>query len=601
MVHKRIMMGLLALLLVGMLLAGWVNLPQPAQAAPLAQGGMLSFTDPLPASGTLDSATPQVTYSFACTETGVASVAAETTAGDLEIEILVQAPGGRLLAQGGVLSRNPNRSVAEAFEMPLDGTCTVTLRRLGATAGSYEVRLLPGFAQLDKLDFFDGSESPLAMYWEPYASDSMTVARVGQRLQIQVFTDNLLGYAVPTGDDLKWTDLYIQADFEIVGSPSYAEYGFVLRLHDEEDLFYTVTFSQDNDWSVYWFNGEWTAIQEWTVSDVIDGADKTPTIGVWLQGDTFRAYFNGKLVGEVSDAQRYAAEGNVAVVGATGVDQTDPLTVFADNLVITVPARGAATGLPFGGQSAEPTPAPTPGGLFGMLGAKPTPTQEVVIPPTPTPPQLFVPSVTPPVIIPASPTPVTGGSGRLTSWDSGSPKQIVAELRALGLVPAGGAVAVTVPSSYDDTSQSGFRFHPLAQGRRFRNFVLAFDARLVNTGPESGCGMYFRDDGMTNQDALVFEDGYFLLGEWDIEGSLMDNSFYEPSDAVIPGQGATNHVIVVAIEGDVTMFVNGQQVAEAQFTPQTGELALEMYVHEDDAGNTVQTYCQLNDIWLWEF
>ena len=119
----------------------------------------------------------------------------------------------------------------------------------------------------------------------------------------------------------------------------------------------------------------------------------------------------------------------------------------------------------------------------------------------------------------------------------------VAELQAQGLAPAGGAVALTIPSSYGDTSAAEFSFYPLAEGRSFRNFVLAYNARLVNTGPESGCGMYFRDAGFGNQDALVFEDGYYLLGEWDVDGTLLENSFYEYSEAVLPGQGATNAVV----------------------------------------------------------
>lgn len=544
------------------------------EASPPAQTGVLSITDGAPVSGVLDATTPQATYEFDCTAGGIASVRAETLSGNLEAAITVMDASGSILAQGGRVSAAPNVAVAEAFEMPANERCQVTLARVGDTSGQYGVRLLPGYAILAKYDTFDNPDDPLQMTWEPYASASMTVATIGQRLQIQVFTDNLLGYAIPSGDDVQWGDFYAQAEYEIVGDPSYAEYGFVIRLHDEEEIFYTLTFSSDGDWSMYWFNGEWNAIQEWTQSDVVDGFDRAPTVGVLVDGYTFRAYFNGQFVGEATDVNRYADEGTMALVGATGVDQTDPLMVFIDNVIVTTPAQTPASGLPFSGGDDAPTV--TPSGLMGLLSATKTPE-------------------------PVQPTPDVSSGAQLTSWDSGSPKQIVAELATLGLVPSGGSVALSVPSSYGDTSSSGFSFYPLGQGRTFRNFVLAFDARLINTGPESGCGMYFRDSNTLSSDALVFEDGSFLLGEWDAAGSLLDSSIIEFNDAVIPGCGATNAVIVVANESDVTMFVNGTRVASPAFTPVAGGLALEVYVAEDDFGATVQTYCQLNDIWLWEF
>ncbi len=566
-------------------LAGGHGVIPAAQAAPPVQGGTLSVTDPRPATGTLDAAIPEVTYRFECASGGVASVRVEATSGDLAIDITVQGADGRTIAQGDNVSSAPNVSLVEAFEVPADGTCGVTLARAGNTSGAYEVWLLPGYAELVTLDSFDDPDSPLQLTWEPYASDSMTVATIAQQLQIQVFADNLLGYAMPD-EPFDAVDYYVQADFAIQGQPSYAEYGFVLRADGEVDHFYALTFSSDGDWSLYWFDGEWLPVQEWTQHPAIDGSDMNPTAGVWVQGDTFRAYFNGALVGEVTDSAQHAQEGMFGLVAATGVDQFDPLAVYVDDLVITVPAQVRAAGLPFGTLDDAPQPSVTPAGLFGLLSATKTPSDAQ---PAPTPGSS-----------PATPA-APAGDLSLASWDSGSPQEIVAELRDVGLVPAGGAIALNVPSSYGDTSAAGFSFYPLGQDRTFEDFVLAFDVRLVDTGPASGCGMYFRDNATTSADALVFEDGSFLLGEWDAAGSLLDSSVIDYSDAVRGGQGATNKVVIVANGPDVTMFVNGQLVAVASFTPAGGQLALEMYVEQDEFGSTVQTYCQLNNIWLWEF
>ncbi len=218
----RVVIGVIVLAGLG---AG-ITLRSGVEAAPPGQAGTLTYTDIAPATGMLDANTSEAAYSFDCFAMGLASVVAETTSGDLETEIVVTTALGGAVAQGGLVSSGPNISAAEAFEMHADGTCRVTLRRVGNTSGGYALRLLPGFAYLDKYDRFEGPDDPLQMHWEPYASATLTVATVGPQLQIQVLTDNMLGYAVPTADDATWDDFYIQAEWEILGAPSYAEYGF---------------------------------------------------------------------------------------------------------------------------------------------------------------------------------------------------------------------------------------------------------------------------------------------------------------------------------------------------------------------------------------
>ncbi|GEM_PF-1213200 len=553
----------------------------PAQAIPAAQP-VLSFDDPVPQTGRLDAVTPQVNYAFRCTDSGVGSLVVQTTSGDLVVEATIQDATGSVFARGTVVQGTPSVTVAEAFTMPADGDCLVTLSRRGDTAGKYSVRLLPGFAQLTAWDTFAPVADGLHLEWEPYASQNMTVTTFQGQLRIEVMTDNLLAYAIPSGEDLIWTDSYIQADFSIQGAPSYFEYGFVLRDNEEKETFYSVTFSSDGDYSVYYFDGDWVAVQDWTVHETIDPTDMQPRAAVLVQGNRFLIFFNDRFVAEVIDSNNYASEGLSGLVAATGPDQTDALTVFMDNVIVTRPYGLGTTAAVLTGQDiAQPTP--TRPSLLGALGAVVTPTPTVSLP---------VPSVTP---ASASRFPA-----RLGRWSSNVPADIVGELSQAGAVPPGGAIGLTVPSSYGDTSNAGFNSYPLGQGKVFRNFVLGFDARLIYGNAEAGCGMYFRaNDG--SDTAMAFADGWALLGEWDAEGNLLDSSVLDQFSAVIPGVGATNRVLVIALEDTVAMYVNGELVAESRFTPDEGTVALEMYVPEDDSGATEQTYCQLNNIWLWEF
>ncbi len=554
-----------------------------AQAAPPAQM-LLSFDDDAPTRGRLDAGTSEALYEFECVEGGIGSVIVTTTSGDLEIRLDVLNAVLQTIGRGATVSESPFVAVAEAFEMPADGLCVVRLRRVGGTSGTYDVRLLPGFAQLHKWDTFSGMVDDLHMTWEPYASNNMTVTMRNEQLRLEVLTDNLLAYAMPSGDDVVWSDSYIQADFTIDGSPSYFEYGFVLRAGDEAETFYSVTFSSDGDYSVYYFDGEWNAVQDWTISGVVDGADQNPRVAVMAVGNVFRLFFNGRVVADVTDPLKRASKGISGVVAATAADQLDPLTVYIDNVVITVPHPRSV--LPFGGQeAAEPTPTPP-----GVIGALEGATKEPQVTPT-----------TAPLFPTETPLPVSRYPLRLQNWSSERPADVVGELQQSGVVPAGGAVALTVPSSFGDTSSAGFNYYRLGQGRTFGNFVLAFDARLVYSGAGAGCGMYYRNDGTASNSAMVFEDGWALLAEWDAAGKLMDTSVLDQFDAVITGTGAINRVVVVAVDQNLAMYVNGVLVAESVFTPRVGGLALEMFVPSDDADVTAPTYCQLNNIWLWEF
>ncbi len=582
MFYKRHKVLVVAALLIALAL-GAHALSRPSYAAPSAQG-VLTFGDPTPVNGTMNDALPEALYAFDCFQNTPGSVVVRTVEGDLRVQITVQDGTGATIGQGGVVRENPNVSTVALFQPTNDGLCMLTLSREGTTSGAYTLRLLPGYEKLDVFDRFDGGETNnLGLLWEPYSSENMTVDLVNDQLQIRVLTENLQGYAVPTlEEDRIWSDFFIQADFSIGGSPSYYEYGFVLRTDSQADVFYSVTLSSDGDWNVYWYDGEWNAIQEWTVSPVIDGADKKPRVAVWVQDNTFRVYFNNRFVGEVSDPDRHTMSGQFGIAASTIKDQMDALTVYADNLVVTVPAVPSVAGAPplpgmnadaDGGQST----AIAGGGLLSALGQGSQPAPQPTL------------------------APDSNGPRVLSTWQSDDPQTVVQELQSLGLVPAGGSLALSVPSSYADTDDSGFSYYPLGEGQTFRNFVLNFDARLLQGALPSGCGMFFRDTDFYNADALVFADGSFLLGEWDANGQLTDASVLQFSDAVIGGLEATNRVLVVANEEQMTLFVNGQQVAQATFEPHAGPVALEIYVQADDNGQTQQTYCQLNNVWLWEY
>jgi hypothetical protein len=509
-------------------------------AIPPSQAGELTLFAEKPLVASLDAATLENTHPFDCTADSVLSISVEPVGDDPGLALVVFDAGAKSLVDG--LALEGGRVVAEAFTPPTDGTCSVTVS--GSSAGEYRIQLLAGFADLSLRDTFSGEPTALGMTWPPYEGTAVNVGLDSGQMWIEVFSDNQIGYALPEEQAVR-NDFYAQVDITVEGTPSYYEYGFQLHSDSSGDTFYTATFSSDSDWSVYYFDGEWTELQPWTVSPVIDGSDQEPQIGVLVQNQQLSFYFNNALVGSV-DMGDYATEGEIGLVAGTIPDQTDILKVRFDNLTVTTPAGPT-----------DSTAAPVPDSPTGQLS--------------------------------------------LTNWESGAPQEIVAEMREAGLVPSGGSIGLTVPNTYGDTSNDGFNFYSLGGGKQYSDFVLGFEASLGTTGPGSGCGMYFRSTGSTSSDALIFENGYFYLAYFGTDGDADDASVYDTHPAINTGEGASNHVVIMALDEQVILWINGQQVAETAFPAETGEVALEMYVNSDDNGATQRTYCELNDVWLWEF
>jgi len=87
----------------------------------------------------------------------------QTTSGDLVVDAIVRDPQGNPFAYGTVVPGTPSVTVSEGFTMPTDGHCTAVLTRQGNTAGTFEARLLPGYASLTKWDTFGPNMDSLHM------------------------------------------------------------------------------------------------------------------------------------------------------------------------------------------------------------------------------------------------------------------------------------------------------------------------------------------------------------------------------------------------------------------------------------------------------
>jgi hypothetical protein len=211
--------AILALLIV-LAVSGMAG-PRTIQAAPDAQASdeqvqLLDFV-----TGTLDPATPALSYTLQLVHDMVFSIVVSQQSGTLIPELEVIDPGGTPIYTGTPLTSDGSVKVLEAAYAPLDGLYTVRVLRSGDTSGEFAMTLLPGYSSLDRYEDFEaGTSDDFALTWEPYMSENVIGEVNTGAMQIQVLTDDLVGYMAPE-DDLIWTDMYIEAQIEILESPSY--------------------------------------------------------------------------------------------------------------------------------------------------------------------------------------------------------------------------------------------------------------------------------------------------------------------------------------------------------------------------------------------
>ncbi len=578
-----------------------------AAAAPPAQG-TLEWDAVEPVTGSLDARTPSALYMFPCTENFPGSLVVETTSGNLAAELTVVGPGFQPL--GTSQPAGDSAVMLETFMPASTGICQAEVRRTGDTSGNYAIKLRSGYGTLKVLNTFDQTVEPLGLEWKAFETNNVKGDLVPGAVQVTVKTANMFGYFVAEDPLEETTEFFMQADVAIQNNPSYAEYGLVWGMSEDGEIFYSLSFSTDGDYSLYAYDGGWTALREWTVNEAIDGAEMNPRIAIWLHGGVLSVFWNGAFIEDIPGVAVDTSAGYLGISGGTIPDQTDQVVAQFDNFLLTTPYDAAAAST----------------GLMGVLGLGGTPqtataTPSSLLPVRPTPAAVDsdgdgVPDssdtcpnqgnlgngvdasgcpITPP------PTQASGYPQFLDNWAANDPAVLINELQAKGLVPLGGSVQMRVPTTYGETSRAGFNYYPLGSGSTFDDLVLTFDATLVNSGPGSGCGMHYHATSDTSISALVFEDTFALFAYYGPSGDPDEASFLEYTDLVKPGVGVTNRVTIISIGVNNLMYVNGELLAAAEFPMASGTTSLEMYVESDSAGATQLTYCQLDNVWLWSF
>ncbi len=122
---------------------------------------------------------------------------------------------------------------------------------------------------------------------------------------------------------------YLQGSFVTGGTCSGLDkYGLLARAPDS-DKGYVFEFSCDGHYRLYAWDGDYTALQEWTNSaSIVTGPNQTNVMGIYMNGSDIRLYANGHKIAEFTDST--FSHGQFGLV--IGSVNTPNFTVYVDQV-----------------------------------------------------------------------------------------------------------------------------------------------------------------------------------------------------------------------------------------------------------------------------
>ncbi len=184
---------------------------------------------------------------------------------------------------------------------------------------------------------------------------------------------------------------------------------------------------------------------------------------------------------------------------------------------------------------------------------------------------------------------------RLYSY-SNTPLEIINELRNLEYIPpTGGGIVGNIPTGYIQSDNAGFTAIPLIE-RPFENFVIGYTATLVEGASATACGIILRQEDSANFATVLHtpERGiYFLQYQ---NGLAAEDGITAFNPAVLPGIGVENRVIIIALDNQGWLFMNGRLIGTVPLNPSPGPTLAHIALPIDESA-----YCQFDDFWIWSF
>lgn len=305
------------------LLVLWLALLGARVEAQTATGTVTLFE---PVEGTLDS--DSVSFTFTGRAGEPLSFRVEATSGDLDPVLTIRGLNGRSIISNDDYDYPANEdSLLQAITIPEFGTYTAVVSAFGGTSGDFRLTMLPGYA----LPWAHGNATEM----DGWTLDGEAVDAGDDGLAFAPAEGEVVAVAL-NEDTTPPADFFAQARVHSLSGNDWAA-GIVARAQSEQE-YYLFLVNGRGEWrfSVETPDGE-TVIRDWSRHPSIRADLPSFTLSLLAAGSGFDLFFNGNILGHVSDST-YREPGALGLaLGRTR--PLAPVTGRFDDLRVTLPDR----------------------------------------------------------------------------------------------------------------------------------------------------------------------------------------------------------------------------------------------------------------------
>jgi hypothetical protein len=220
-------------------------------------------------------------------------------------------------------------ALLEGITIPRTGSYSVTVSGFNGQAGVYRLTMLPGFAEIQSNENFNGN-----LTWNRLAEPVVVNAADGM-LALALEGMRLRGIAVSAKPDAPAT-YYAQASIEVSGGQDGWVVGMATRLQ-ADDQYYVLNVNSQGLWRFLLHQADGDhIIRDWTPHPAIVPDKSEFSLGILAHGVGYDFFYDGQLFGRLSDSS-LPADGDFGLAVDTQGSPTSQTTALFDDLVITIP------------------------------------------------------------------------------------------------------------------------------------------------------------------------------------------------------------------------------------------------------------------------
>ncbi|MCY3977776.1 MAG: hypothetical protein OXG23_06725 [Chloroflexi bacterium] len=272
-------------------------------------------------------------YSLTALELTLVSFRVEALSDGLDPKLEIFDHTGALVVANDDYAYPDERDAAiQAFVIPRTSNYTILVSAFGESAGAYRLHVLPGY---DRLALHETTVD--SANWETVYSNSSVDVSESSVFALEMRglgrSAGLVGLHLPIE-----TDLYFEASFDQVGSPTVWQVGLLFR-YLSPSKYHRLLLSKLGYWRIDRIDGEETTqLRNWTAHPAIRAGETAFRLGVLVSGNHYEAVYNGQVVGSAWDRAPLAS-GSLGIAFKTDDRAGGPVSFVVAETLVTAPTR----------------------------------------------------------------------------------------------------------------------------------------------------------------------------------------------------------------------------------------------------------------------